>query len=71
MYFHSSRKGYEGKDYEQPESDKIATRSATNIVYLNRECQRYMLRPRLSENNKILKFNFFSKYCQVPGTMVC
>lgn len=31
MYFHSSRKGYKGNDYEQPESDKIATRSATNI----------------------------------------
>lgn len=31
MYFHSSRKGYEGNDYEQPESDKIAISSATNI----------------------------------------
>lgn len=60
IYFHSSRKGCEGKDYEQPESDKIAVSLATcqGLVYLNSECQKNMLRVRTSENNKKSKIHF-------------
>lgn len=73
MYFHSYRKGYEGNDYEQPESDKIAISSATNISVsmFEQGVSKKHLRPRSSENNKNPKIHFFSKYCQVSGTMVC
>lgn len=68
--FHSSRKGCEGRDYEQPESDKIAGSLTTcqGLGCFNSECQKNMQRIRPSENNKKCKIHFsvsITKY-QVP-----
>lgn len=58
--FHSSRKGYEGRDYEQLESDKIAGSLTTcqGLGCFNSECQKNMRRVRPSENNKKSKIHF-------------
>lgn len=68
MYFHSSRKGYEGNDYEQPESDKIAISSAT---FQGLVCLKGSVKETCSDQGQVritksLKFIFSVKTkCQV------